>query len=294
MNNKQVPLIKMNGIGNKILVVDMRLQTSPFEQSAVLARAADKQTDFDQIMVIYSPRQADTDAFIEIWNQDGTQASACGNGMRCVVTYLASKQVSTFFENGSGQQFHFETPSGFAQSLYLGAGRVRVDMGPPAFGWRDIPTTRPLTDTLYVDMRVDALQKATLVSMGNPHCIFFVTEDVQEIALEYYGPILERDPLFSDKSNISLARLLSGQEMQLRTWERGAGLTQACGSAACAAVVASIRRGLSERQVNVHLPGGDLQIEWHAQTGHVLMTGDTEYEFSGLIDPVSGHFVKDG
>jgi len=281
---KQASLVKMNGIGNKILVIDMRQLDCYFDKEAVGVRAADKDTDFDQIMVIYPPRTVQTDAFIDIWNRDGTKAQACGNGMRCVVAYLAGEQPD--------RQFHFQTESRFIKAASLGAGRARIDMGAPRFDWRDIPTTRPLEDTLYVAFHMHPLREGTLVSIGNPHCVFFVDQDVNEIALDHYGSILEHDTLFADRANISLARLTSSTQMQLRTWERGAGLTLACGSAACAAVVAAVRRGLSMRRVMVNLPGGDLQIEWDEKTGHVLMEGDTQREFSGIIDPANGQFIK--
>jgi len=290
--NQTAPLIKMNGIGNKIVVVDMRLTSIPLEKAAVLHLAAQEETEFDQIMAILPPRTGTTDAMIEIWNRDGTRAGACGNGMRCVVAYLAEKGGAQKGSDGQiKHKFHFETASGFVDARYLGAGRVEVDMGLPAFDWRDIPTSRPLKDTLYVNMGLDMLGDATLVSMGNPHCIFFVEQDVDKIALEHYGAILEHDPLFVNRANISLARLSSPAQMQMRTWERGAGLTLACGTAACAAVVAAVRRGLGDRKMEVSLLGGKLQIEW-AQSGHVLMVGETEYEFSGHVDPTNGHFVK--
>jgi len=282
--NQQTPLVKMNGIGNKILVLDLRLSVRALEQAAVLALAANRQTDFDQIMAIYPPRTASSNALIEIWNKDGTKARACGNGMRCVVAYLAQLE--------GGTEFHFESDAHFIYARYLGDGRVEVDMGKPSFDWRDIPTTRSLEDTLHVDIGIGFLHDGALVSMGNPHCIFFVSDAVDKIALEQYGPILEHDALFAERANISLARPVAYDQMQLRTWERGVGLTLACGSAACAAVAAAIRRDLSGRCVKVHLPGGDLHIEWDEKTDHLLMSGATQYEFSGHVDPTTGQFEK--
>jgi len=294
---KTVPIIKMNGIGNKILVIDMRLSTAPLERQIVLRLAANKETEFDQIMTILPPRTKAADAMIDIWNKDGTKARACGNGMRCVVAYLAQGQA--------GKQFSFETPEPFAPpsetktalagkigARSLGNGQVEVDMSEPAFDWRSIPLTRPLKDTLHVKFEAGRVWDGTLVSMGNPHGIFFVNEDIDQIPLEQIGPILEYDPIFADRANISLARLVSPRQIQLRTWERGAGLTRACGTAACAAVVAAVRRGISERFVNVQLPGGMLQITWDQKTGHVLMAGDTQHEFSGQLDLITGHVEK--
>jgi len=298
-----VPLVKMNGIGNKILVIDLRFigaigekcaavknqelgktQGVDIAREAVLRLAAGEETAFDQIMVIKPPRVGDTDAVIDIWNQDGTKARACGNGMRCVVAYLA--------QGKAGQKFAFETVAGFVRARSLDGGRIEVDMGCPRFGWADIPTTRPLADTVHVDIGIGPLRDAALVSMGNPHCLFFITQDIYKIELERYGPLMEHDPLFADRANISLVHLMSDGQMQLRTWERGVGLTLACGTAACAAVVAAVRRNLSTRRVMVHLPGGSLQIEWDARTGHVLMEGDAQYEFSGHVDPLSGYFIQ--
>jgi len=195
------PLIKMNGIGNKILVIDVRLIDDGLTRGAVLRLAAGEETAFDQIMVIKPPRVADIDAVIDIWNQDGTRARACGNGMRCVVAYLA--------QGKAGQKFAFETAAGFVSARSLEAGRVEVDMGCPGLDWADIPTTRPLVDTAHVDIGIGPLRDAALVSMGNPHCLFFITQDIYKIELERYGPLMEHDPLFADKANI-----LRGQQLE--------------------------------------------------------------------------------
>jgi len=279
-----VPLVKMNGIGNKILVIDMRKHNGALERQAVLTLAAMPILSFDQIMVIYQPQIDHRDALIEVWNRDGSKANACGNGMRCVTAYLASHE-------SIGEKKHFETMNGVLSATYLGDGKVQVDMGQPRWHWKDIPTTQALEDTLHVDIHAGILHDATLVSMGNPHCIFFLSQEWDKIALEHYGPLLEQDPLFTNKANISLVKMITRTQMQLRTWERGAGLTLACGTAACASVVAAVRRGLSERRVDVFLSGGELQVEWDEGTGHVLMTGDTQYEFSGHVDPVTGQFA---
>jgi len=278
---KTAPLIKMNGIGNKILVIDRRASPIPLAQQAVLALAANQQTEFDQIMEIAPPRGTATDAFIDIWNKDGTKARACGNGMRCVVAHLAAGQVN--------KKFQFETPAGLLSAQSLSDSKVEVDMGQPTFDWHDISTTRPLDDTLHVDIGTGELHDGVLVSMGNPH----VTQDVKTIDLATYGPILEHDPLFADRANISIAQVVSRDSINLRVWERGAGLTLACGTAACATVVAAVRRGLSEPQALVHLPGGSLQIEWRADTNHVLMRGETTHEFSGQVDLTTGDFIRD-
>jgi len=280
-----VHFTKMNGLGNEILVVDMRGRDGTVTPSAAIALAGDPATAFDQIMAVHDPRRSGTDAYLDILNADGSMAQACGNGMRCVVRRLAA-------ETGR-KTYRLETVAGLLQAREHDDGMIDVDMGAPEFAWDRIPLARPIEDTRAIDLQigpVDApvLHAPSAVSMGNPHAVFWVERDVWSYALETYGPLLESHPLFPERANISIARIRPDGAIDLRTWERGAGLTRACGSAACAAAVAAARLGRAPRQVTVHVPGGPLDIDWRETDGHVIMTGPAEEAFSGVLDPASG------
>jgi len=285
----KAPMVKMNGIGNDILVIDMRASNMHLDKQAVLTLAKARETFFDQIMALYPPRASEADYFMEIWNRDGSYAGACGNGTRCVVDYL--------YRCEGEKSFILQTDGGLLYANRQEDGEICVDMGKPAFEWDEIPITHPVEDTLYVSFEhilsgKMPLPDAALVSMGNPHAIFFIEQDVYAFELEKYGSILEHDRLFPQKANISTARAHALDELEMRTWERGAGLTRACGSAACAAAVAAFRRGLTGRLVHVTLPGGQLRIEWREGDDHVLMQGGVTHEFSGLVDPLTGEFER--
>ena len=276
------PFIKMNGLGNEIVVVDMRAQTGTIGASEARAAAQSTGAPYDQLMALHAPRTAGTDAYVRIYNNDGSQSGACGNGMRCVAELL-------FKETGKS-----------ALTLETGAGLLTcwkgdrplistVDMGKPRFAWNEIPLAQEIKDTRAIELRIGPVDKPILhspsvVSMGNPHAIFWVT-DVAAYDLGKIGPLLENHPIFPERANISLAHVASREHLIVRTWERGAGLTKACGSAACACAVAAARLGLVERTVTVGLPGGELRIEWRASDEHVLMTGPVAYEYESKFDP---------
>jgi diaminopimelate epimerase len=272
--------IKMNGLGNEIVVVDMR--AGPQAITAADARAAAVAAPYDQLMAVYPPRAAGTDAFVRIYNNDGSEAGACGNGMRCVADIL--------FKQSGNSTLTVETQAGLL-ACFRGPAPLTstVDMGQPRFQWNEIPLAEAFLDTGAIELQVGPIDHPILhspsaVSMGNPHAVFWV-DDVSAYDLGKIGPLLERHPIFPDRANISLAQVASPDRMIVRTWERGAGLTRACGSAACAAAVCAVRTGRTGRRVTVTLPGGDLAIEWREADGHVLMTGPVEYEFEGRFDP---------
>jgi diaminopimelate epimerase len=272
--------IKMNGLGNEIVVVDMRAR--PQAITADDARAAATAAPYDQLMAVYPPRAAGTDAFVRIYNNDGSEAGACGNGMRCVADIL--------FKQSGNSALTVETQAGLL-ACFRGPAPLTstVDMGQPRFQWNEIPLAEAFFDTRAIELQVGPIDHPILhspsaVSMGNPHAVFWV-EDVSAYDLSKIGPLLEHHPIFPDRANISLAQVASPDRMIVRTWERGAGLTRACGSAACAAAVCAARTGRTGRRVTVTLPGGDLAIEWREADGHVLMTGPVEYEFEGRFDP---------
>jgi diaminopimelate epimerase len=287
--NAGVPFAKMNGLGNQILVVDMRGRDDRVLPEAAIALAADPATRFDQIMAIHDPKRDLTDAYVRILNCDGSEAQACGNGMRCVVQALAAETGKSLFT--------FQTIAGILTAQEHEDGLISVDMGEPIFDWQKIPLSEEFRDTRMIELQIgpiDApvLHSPSVASMGNPHAIFWVDDDVWGYELDRFGPILEHHPLFPERANISIAQVTSRSEMTLRTWERGAGLTRACGSAACAAAVSAIRKRTTDRTVTVHVPGGPLVIEW-LQNNHVMMTGPAEWEFSGALDPRTGAFTRD-
>jgi diaminopimelate epimerase len=272
--------IKMNGLGNEIVVVDMRAR--PQAITAADACAAAAAAPYDQLMAVYPPRAAGTDAFVRIYNNDGSEAGACGNGMRCVADIL--------FKQSGNSTLTVETQAGLL-ACFRGPAPLTstVDMGQPRFQWNEIPLAEAFSDTRAIELQVGPIDHPILhspsaVSMGNPHAVFWV-EDVSAYDLSKIGPLLEHHPIFPDRANISLAQVAAPDRMTVRTWERGAGLTRACGSAACAAAVCAARTGRTGRRVTVTLPGGDLAIEWREADGHVLMTGPVEYEFEGRFDP---------
>jgi len=272
--------VKMNGLGNEIVIVDLRRAPSPI--GADEARAAARQEPYDQLMALY-PGRAGRDATIRIYNNDGSEAGACGNGMRCVASLLSA-------ETGRAT-LNFETSAGLVSCWRAGEGLFTVDMGAPRFHWDEIPLAKEMPDTRAIDLQfgppgAPTLSSPSVVNMGNPHVIFWV-ENPDAYDLRQIGPALERHPLFPERANITLAATPSRDRVVIRTWERGAGLTKACGSAACAAAVAAARLGRAGRKVTVTLPGGDLSIEWRESDDHVLMTGPVEYEHTGRFDAAS-------
>lgn len=280
---------KMNGLGNAIIVADMRGRKDRVTPEAARALAEDPVTRFDQIMAIHDPVTPGTDNYIEILNCDGSQAQACGNGTRCVVQALAGETGRT--------SFTFETKAGILTAEEHENGFISVDMGKPRFGWKDIPLAEEFANTRRIELQIgpiDApvLHSPSVASMGNPHAIFWVDRDVNEYVLDRFGPMLENHPIFPERANITIAQVTSPSSLTMRTWERGAGLTLACGSAACAAAVSAARTGRTGRRVKVTLPGGDLEIFWR-EDDHVIMTGPAEWEFSGRFDPATGAWERE-
>jgi diaminopimelate epimerase len=275
------PYLKMNGLGNEIVVLDLRgtsLRVQPHEARAV---AAGRDTPFDQMMVLHDPVTPGTEAFVRIYNTDGSEAQACGNGTRCVGWYLV--------RDGVPDAFAVETVAGLLPVRRDGETSFTVDMGAPRLRWDEIPLAEEFPDTTGFELQVGPIDAPVLhtpsaVNMGNPHAIFWV-DDVEAYGLERVGPLLENHPIFPERANISLAHVTSPASITLKVWERGVGLTQACGSAACAAAVAAVRKELTGRGVTVTLPGGDLLIHWRESDGHVLMTGPVELEHEGVLSP---------
>jgi diaminopimelate epimerase len=268
-----MPVLKMNGLGNEIVVLDLRGHAHCVTTNEARAIGRAPGLHFDQMMVLHDPRTAGTEAFVLIYNIDGSEAGACGNGTRCVAWLIAE---------ATGQEaFNVETRAGLLTCARKEPLSFAVDMGPPHLSWRDIPLSLPVEDTSRIPLDTSTLNANlpahfAAVSMGNPHAVFFVN-DVEAHDLARTGPLLEKHEMFPQKANISLASITSPAALTLKVWERGAGLTRACGSGACAAAVAAHRRGDTGRKVAVTLPGGVLHIHWRGDN-HVIMTGPVELE----------------
>jgi diaminopimelate epimerase len=271
----ETPFVKMHGSGNDFVVFDERdgaLGLTPARAAAI----ADRRTGIgcDQLIVIESPPAGnDADAFMRIRNPDGTEAGACGNATRCIAQLLYS-------ETGRREQV-IRTIAGNLPAEMGADGLILVDMGPARLDWRDIPLAAP-ADTLHLPLAEGPVSDPAACSMGNPHATFFVP-DLTGLPIEAIGPRLENAPIFPDRANIGFAQILAPDRIRLRVWERGAGLTLACGSGACATLVNAVRRGLAARRATIIVDGGELLIEWR-QDDHVLMTGPVATAFRGSID----------
>lgn len=257
---------KMHGLGNDFVVIDAR--TAPITIDAARARAiADRREGIgcDQLILIEPSQHAD--ARMRIFNADGGEVEACGNASRCVALLLGDRST-------------VETLGGVI-ALEANGAAATVDMGAPRFDWHDIPLAYPI-DTATMPVSWEGLERPAAVNVGNPHVIFF-TPDCSAVELERLGPQIEHDPLFPDRVNVNVATIESRERIHLRVWERGAGLTRACGTGACATAVAAIRAGLVDSPVRVALPGGELRIEW-AAGGTIRMSGPATHVFTGEAD----------
>jgi diaminopimelate epimerase len=275
---------KMNGLGNKICVLDARVETMPLTPEIVEALSQEnKGIGFDQLMVLEPARNPMADVFTTIWNSDGTKVAACGNGTRCVAWYLMRE---------SGQDHMvIETEAGLLGAARAGEFEISVDMGEPKLGWQDIPMSERM-DTMRIELQVGPLDDPIMhgpgcVSMGNPHVVFFV-QDAEVAPVKEVGPMIEHHPLFPEGVNVGFAEVVTRDHIRLRVWERGAGLTKACGTGACAALVAAVRRRKTERRARVQVDGGDMTIEWRASDNHVIMTGPVALDAEGTIGTMAG------
>jgi len=265
--------VKMHGLGNDFVVVDARREPFVLDQAAARA-VADRRTGVgcDQLIVLEPPANGAADVFMRIRNADGGEVEACGNASRCVAALI--------MEETGRDRCTVETQAGLLRAAALRTGEIAVDMGELRTAWRDIPLARQM-DTLHLDLACGPLRDPVAVNIGNPHAVFFVA-DVAAIDLATLGPQLEHDPLFPERANIGVAQLVGPDRLRVRVWERGVGLTRACGTGACAAAAAAHRRGLTGRKVEVRLDGGPLAVEWR-EDGHMVMTGPVATSFTGVF-----------
>lgn len=269
------PVIKMNGLGNEILILDLRGAPGDLSPAVVKAIGRGERLGFDQLMVLRDPRSPSTDASVQIYNSDGSEAGACGNGMRCVAWIL--------LRGTNREMLKIETAASVLECRRQGEWSFSVDMGKPRFFWRNIPLAKPMEDTGAIHFD-EMPVPAAAINVGNPHAVFFV-DDLDAYDLAVIGPKLEHHPLFPQRANITLARISSRDHIVAKVWERGAGLTRACGSAACAVLVVAARKALADREANVSLPGGDLHVTWR-EDAHVVLGGPVELEFEAVLDPL--------
>ncbi len=271
------PYVKMNGLGNDFVVVEARSEA--FAPTPEQVRAwADREhgIGFDQLIAIEPSDRAD--AFMRVWNADGGEVETCGNALRCIGWLL--------MEAGGRDAASIDTLGGLNQARRAGERMVSIDMGEPGLDWTQIPLAEDM-DTRGIELQVGPIDAPLFhtpgaVSMGNPHVVFFVP-DAEAVAVREVGSLVEHHPMFPEGVNVGFAETRPDGRIRLRVWERGAGLTKACGTGACAALVASARRGLSGRKATMILDGGELQVEWREADNHVIMTGPLEVEGTGTL-----------
>lgn len=271
-----LPFLKMHGLGNDFVVLDGRARPLSIGPEAA-RRIADRRTGVgcDQLLIL-GPAKNGAAAALTIRNADGGEVGTCGNGARCIAALLLKE---------TGQPaITIETAAGPIEAIARPDGQVEVDMGPARLDWREIPLAQAVADTAHLPVATGPLSDPVGVGLGNPHAVFFVA-DAEAVDLERWGREAEHHPLFPERTNVEVCSVLDRAHIRMRVWERGVGITQACGSGACAALVAAVRRGFAARKAELILDGGSLEIEWRAEDGHVLLTGPVRVSFSGTLDP---------
>ncbi len=273
---RSIPFLKMHGLGNDFVIIDGRENGFIPDQNFCLS-VADRHrgVGFDQLIILSPPKTPDTDLFIHFFNADGSSAGACGNGTRCVARLL--------FEETGKKEGVVETAAGLLPIWQEEEGQYAVDFGQPRLAWDQIPLTCEM-DTTCVNLDVEGLPEACCVNMGNPHAVFFV-EDLDQIDVNHYGALVEKHPAFPDRTNVEFAQILAPNLIKMRVFERGAGITQACGSGACATLVAATLHKKSEQTARIQLDGGDLLITWRETDKHVILRGPACLSYQGILGP---------
>ena len=269
-----IPFVKMHGLGNDFVIVDDRDDGLALDHD-LRCLLADRRRGIgcDQLLVLEKPTNGSADVFMRIFNPDGSAAQACGNGTRCVAALVMDQM--------NKPDVGVETIAGILASTRNPDGTVSVDMGEPRLNWDQIPLSREM-DTSALDLSWGPYSGPLAINMGNPHCVFIV-DDAEAVPLSDVGPAIENDPLFPERTNVEFISRNADGSIRMRVWERGAGITQACGSGACAALVAAVRRNVIDgRRSPITLDGGDLILEWRESDGHVLMTGPVAMAFHGV------------
>jgi diaminopimelate epimerase len=269
---------KMNGLGNDFVVLDARKK--PITITEAQARAiADRKTGIGCDQLIVMEKSSTADVRMRIWNAEGGEVQSCGNASRCIADLI--------FNETQEATATIDTKGGFLIATKAGDKLVTIDQGLPKFAWKDIPLSEPFADTRHIELQygpIDAplIHSPSVVNVGNPHCIFWVN-DLDVVDLSRAGPMLENHPLFPERANISFAKVVARDHIVLKVWERGAGLTKACGTAACATMAAGHRIKIIDATCKITLPGGDLFMSVREHDGHVMMTGPVAFEFKGVL-----------
>ncbi len=269
---------RMNGLGNKFAIFDLRDSEASMDKGAA-RRIADPKSGPGCDQVITIEQRSGDHPFMGVWNADGSEVGACGNAARCVARLL--------MDEADTNETRFATGAEQLTAWRVGDDRIAVDMGEPRFGWRDIPLAEQMDDTRFIDVKLGPIDNPVLwgpsaVNVGNPHCIFFVP-DAEVQAIDRFGPLVENHPLFPERVNVSVAEAKSRHVLRVRVWERGVGITKACGTAACAALVCAHRRRLTERKATVILDGGELGVEWREDDNRIVMTGPIGFDGEGVL-----------
>jgi len=269
-----IPFTKMHGLGNDCVIIDARDEPIMLSE-AQIRLIADRRRGVgcDQLVILELPKTGDADVFLRFYNSDGSESGACGNATRCIAARLMQAQ--------SVDTLSIQTAAGLLHADVDARGLVAIDMGEAQLDWQQIPLKEAM-DTLVLNLAAGPFAGPSAVGIGNPHCVFFV-DDAEKVDISKLGPKVEQDPIFPERTNVEFVTVQGRDRIRMRVWERGAGITEACGSGACAVAVAAARRGLTDRRVEVVLDGGSLFIEWR-DDNHVVMSGPVTFVFTGEFD----------
>lgn len=278
---------KYHGLGNDFILVDNRQQANPCLSPEQATVWCDRHFGIGADGVIFAlPGQGDRDYTMRIYNSDGSEPEMCGNGIRCLAKFLERLETAAGQPPALPHTYRIQTLAGLISPTLQANGLVTVDMGPPYLLAAEIPTTLASPDSRVVDLPLtvaDHSWPVTAVSMGNPHCVTFV-EDLDRLPLTDLGPQFEHHPAFPQRVNAEFIQVIKPDYLKMRVWERGAGITLACGTGACASLVAGVLTDRCDRTATIELPGGNLEITWSALDNRVYMTGPAQWVFDGAVN----------